>query len=144
MKEYTPLSPCNVVLNPDSESDLIVTEESIFKKLSALIPTKAPGPDEIPCWLLKDNADILACPLTTIMNSSFREAHVPQSWKRANIIPIPKQKPVSDVNKHVSMTPILYKLAEDFIVDEFVKPTVLKIVDPKQFGTAPSHAPTML
>ena len=75
------------------------------------------------------------------MNSSFRETRVPQSWKRANIIPIPKQKPISDVNKHlrpISLTPILSKLAEDHIVDEFVKPAVLKKVDPQQFGTVSS------
>ncbi len=63
-----------------------------------------------------------------------------KSWKRANIIPIPKQKPISDVNKHlrpISLTPILSKLAEDYIVDEFVKPAVLKKVDPQQFGTVP-------
>ena len=140
MREYIPLSPCNGVLDTDTESDLIVTEESVFKKLSALIPTKAPGPDDVPGWLLKENADILERPITTIVNSSFRETRVPQSWKRANIIPIPKQKPISDVNKHlrpISLTPILSKLAEDYIVDEFVKPAVLKKVDPQQFGTVP-------
>ncbi len=140
MREYIPLSPCNGVLDTDTESDLIVTEESVFKKLSALIPTKAPGPDDVPGWLLKENADILERPITTIVNSSFRETRVPKSWKRANIIPIPKQKPISDVNKHlrpISLTPILSKLAEDYIVDEFVKPAVLKKVDPQQFGTVP-------
>ena len=57
------------------------------------------------------------------MNSSFREARLPQSWKEADIIPIPKQKPVKDVNKHlrpISLTPILSKVAEDYVVWRFL------------------------
>ena len=37
-----------------------VTEHSIYRKLASLNPTKASGPDNIPAWLLKENADILA------------------------------------------------------------------------------------
>ena len=45
-----------------------------------------------------------------------------------------------DVNKHlrpISLTPVLSKLAEDFVVDLYTKPLVLAKVDPRRFGTVP-------
>ena len=37
---------------------------------------------------------------------------------------------------------ILSKLAEETVVDRFVKPTVLKQIDPRQFGTVPGSSTT--
>ena len=105
-----------------------------------LNPTKATGPDGIPCWLLKENADIFARPVMSIINCSFLESRLPPSWKEADMVPIPKQKPVNDVNKDlrpISLTPVLSKVAEEYVVGCFVKPAVLKKVDPQQFGTLP-------
>ena len=99
----------------------------------------------MPSWLLKENADLLALPISNILNCSFREARLPQSWKKADITPIPKQKPVHDVSKHlrpISLTPILSKVAEDYIVQEFLKPAVLKKINPRQFGTVPGSCTT--
>ena len=65
------------------------------------------------------------------------EARLPSSWKEANISPIPKQKPILDVNSHlrpISLTPILSKVADDFVVEGFVKPALLKKVDSHRFG----------
>ena len=39
--------------------------------------------------------------MTDILNSSFQEARLPQSWKDADITAIPRQKPIYDVNKHL-------------------------------------------
>jgi len=61
------------------------------------------GPDDIPGWLLKKNADLLAPPIMDVMNSSFREGRLPLSWKEADIVPIPKQRPIQDVNKHLDV-----------------------------------------
>jgi hypothetical protein len=58
-------------------------------------------------------------------------------WKHAYIISIPKEKPIREVNKHLrpkSPTPIISKIAEDFIVEDFVKPAVLQRIDPNQEG----------
>ena len=121
-----------------------VSEMSVSKKLANLIKTKATGPDGIPAWLLKENSDILGAPISDILNSSYQEASLPQSWKCADIVPIPKQKPVQEVNKDlrpISLTPIISKVAEDYIVDEFVKPAVLRRVDPNQYGAIPRSSP---
>ena len=108
-------------------------------------PTIVCGPDGIPSWILKENSDILAFPVSEILNCSYQEACLPQYWKHADIILIPKQKPVREVNKHlrpISLTPIISKVAEDYIVEDFVKPAVLRRIDSNQFGTIPRSSPT--
>ncbi|XP_032238256.1 uncharacterized protein LOC116618539 [Nematostella vectensis] len=116
-----------------------------LQKLSALNPRKASGPDGIPGWVLNESADLLATSVTDILNCFFREARLPQSWKDANITPVPKQKPISDVNKHlrpIFLTPVLSKVAEDYVVEHFVKPAILAKVDRRQFGTVPGSNTT--
>lgn len=144
MNSFTPLSPS---VPPDVPPVNLpsVTEYCVFKKLASLSPHKASGPDNVPAWLLKENADILAPVVTDILNSSYSEGRLPSSWKHADITPIPKQTPVHNINKHlrpISLTPILSKLAEEFIVDQHVKPAVLAKVDPRQFGTVPGTSTT--
>lgn len=66
---------------------------------------ESPSPDGIPTSLMKD-----------ILNCSFSEGYPPPSWKTANIVPIPKQKPVKNVSEdlhHISPTPVLSKIAEE-------------------------------
>ncbi|EDO37333.1 predicted protein [Nematostella vectensis] len=104
MNVFEPLSEkCH--LTPESEEHaytLQVSQLSVLKKLATqLNPSKACGPDGMPGWILKEKADLLAEPVTDILNCSFKEARLPQSWKDADIAPVPKQKPVLDVNKHL-------------------------------------------
>ena len=99
----------------------------------------------IPSWLLKENADLLAPVVSDIIKCSVAEARLPQSWKHADIVPIPKQVPVYDVNRHlrpISLTPVLSKVAEEFVVEQYVKPAVLAKVNPRQFGTIPGSSTT--
>ena len=116
-----------------------LSEFSIFRKLCSINPAKAQGPDGIPGWLLKENADLLAPPIMDIMNTSFREGRLPLSWKEADIIPVPKQRPIQDP---ISLTPILSKFAEDYVFHDFVIPAVLKKIDKRQYGTIPKSCTT--
>ena len=63
----------------------------------------------------------------------------------ANVTPLSKQKPVLDINVHlrpISLTPVLSKVAEEVVVERYVKPAILKIVDGRQFGTVPRSSTT--
>jgi hypothetical protein len=114
-------------------------------KMSMLNSTKAEGPDGIPAWLLKENADLLAKPITDTLNCSYREGKLPMSWKNADIVPVPKQKPAKYVNKDlrpISLTPILSKVAEEFVIQEYVMPAILKEIDGDQFGSIPKSSTT--
>ena len=126
--------------NNESHAVNTITKFSTFKKLSALNSSKAQGPDGIPVWLLKENADPLAGPVSEILNSLFHETRLPPSWKEADVVPVPKQRRIDDINKHlrpISLTTTLSKLAEDHIVEKYVEPAVLQKIDPRQFGTIP-------
>jgi len=86
------------------------------------------------------NADLPAAPIADIFNSSYREGRLPPSWKEADVVPVPKQRPVQDINKHlrpISLTPILSKIAEEYVVA-----AVLSKIDPQQFGTVPKSSTT--
>lgn len=47
--------------------DIRTTEYSVFVQLSQLNSSKAPGPDGLPSWFLKENADVLAKPVSDIL-----------------------------------------------------------------------------
>ena len=117
----------------------------VFKKLSSLNPKNASGPDNIPTWLLKENADLLAPFVTKIIKRSLSEAKVPTTWKHADVVAISKQTPVLDVNKHlrpISLTPVLSKVAEEFVVEHHIKPVVMETIHPRKFGTIPGSSTT--
>ena len=145
MRSFTPI-PADYVIDPTNSATqqpaFVVSKESVYKKLIKLNRTKAHGPDG---WVLKENADLLAEPIADILNSSYREGRLPPSWKEANVVPVPEQKPVQDINKHlrpISLTPILSKIAEEYVVESYVKPAVLQKIDPQQFGTIPKSSTT--
>ena len=55
----------------------------------------------------------------------------------ADVVPISKQNPVTNVKKHlrpISLTPTISKPAEDFVVSLHVYPAVLDVIDTNQFG----------
>ena len=121
-------------------SALVITESQVFTKLVSLKSSKAPGPDSILGWLLKENACALAEPISEILSSSYYENKLPSSWKMADVSPIPKQKPVQDISKHlrpISLTPVISKLAVEFVVDRFIKPAILQIADSRHYGVIP-------
>ena len=94
------------------------------------------GPDDIPTWVLKDHANILAAPLTAIFNSSLREGVIPNEWKMANVIPLPKTKPMISVEtdiRPISRTPIVAKVCESIVLG-WVDDIVGDMIDDKQFG----------
>ena len=84
-------------------------------------------------------------PVYEILNSSFHETHLLPSWKEVDVVLVPNQRPINDINKHlhpISLMPILSKLAENHIVEKYVKPAVLQKLDPRQFGTTPKSSTT--
>lgn len=70
-------------------------------KLPSLNSTKVSGPHGIPAWLLRENSDFLTEPVKDNLSCSFKESCIPPYWKSAEVVPVPKEKPVKDVNKHV-------------------------------------------
>ena len=148
MARYAPLSsvPRQHLIQPaQSDTVITVTSNAVFQNLLKLNPKKAHGPDGIPSWLLKENVDLLTGPIAAILNCSYRECTLPPVWKKADVVRIPKEKPIPDINRQlrpISLTPILSKLAEEFVVMIYVKPAVMELIDSKKFGTVPDSCTT--
>ena len=108
--------------------------ESALRKVKV---DKAMGPDNVPAWILRDFAHILAGPLTAIFNSSLREGVLPSLWKTATIIPIPKKHPPKTIEKDlrtISLTPIVCKVFESIMLKR-VDETLNHKLDTRQFGS---------
>ena len=81
-----------------------------------------------------------------MLNLSFYEQSIPTAWKMADVVPLQKKKRVNISEKDlrpISLTPCVSKVAEEFIVDDYVKPAVLEMIDKTQYGAIPYSSTTM-
>ena len=115
----------------------IVSVEQTFLILHQIQPGKSQGPDHIPGWLLQMGASVLAEPVCSILNASFREQKVPALWKSADICPLPKVPNPTRIEKDlrpISLTPILAKCME-----RCARPWILEflddVLDSAQYGS---------
>ncbi len=147
MQEYQPLQDnpfTDTIIVPDYEFTNI-TEFSTYNILKKLNTRKASGLDGISNWILKDYAEVLAKPVCSVLSSSYKEQRLPSSWKYADVTPLPKQKTITDINKHlrpISLTSCISKVGEEFIVSNYIAPAILKIIDPNQYGAIPKSSTT--
>ena len=99
---------------------------------------KAPGPVGLSSWVLnKGLRGILSATISDILNVSDKWQKPPSVWKLADVTPLPKVKQVLDPKKElrrISLTPVLSKIAEDFIVLDYIKPALEEKVALNQFG----------
>ena len=111
----------------------VITTENALQRIKI---NKAMGPDNIPACILRDNASILAAPITAIFNSSLREGFIPAMWKAPNVVPLPKRNPPRLIEKDIrpiSLTPIVSKVFESIVMTRVGRILEGKI-DDNQFG----------
>ena len=132
MSDFEPLTEEVCVMENAEDEPIQVTPDVVVKKLCQLSITKANGPDNLPNWLLKTYADIIAPVVTDILNCLFQACKVPKAWKMPDVPPIPKHSKITDFNK----------VAEGFIIDKELKPVPLKSLDPQQYGFIPKSCTT--
>jgi exonuclease III len=71
---------------------LIIAQPGVEKLLLRLNTSKATGPDNIPCRVLKELAPELAPALTALFNQSLSLGTIPVDWSKAFISPIFKKR----------------------------------------------------
>ena len=146
LEEYRLASALLPLPLEESPEFLEVSEDRVYRTLNSLNPAKACGPDRIPNWLLKEYAELLAVPVTRILNFSYKEQRLPCVWKLADVSPLPKKKPVKEIKKDlrpISLTPNMSKIAEGYVVDDFIKPAALQVLDDRQYGAVPKSSTTL-
>ena len=101
------VEPALLEIGPEVEVPEI-SERYVWNTLSSLKKT-ATGPDQIPYWVWKDQAEIFTPIITRLWNLSLATHQWPRSWKRANINPLPKvDVPVARGDfRGINVTPVM-------------------------------------
>ena len=93
-------------------ANLKICEKRVAKLLREVDPSKADGPDELPCRILRELAEDIAPILTDIYTQSLSSGELPFTWKSAYISPIFKKGVVCEAENYrpVSLTCIPCKI----------------------------------
>ncbi|RMC14066.1 hypothetical protein DUI87_09153 [Hirundo rustica rustica] len=102
----------------EQNGPLIIEEVAVRELLKCLDIHKSMGPDGIHPRVMRELADELAKPLSTIYHQSWLTGEVLDDWKLANVIPIHKKDVKKDPGNYrpVSLTSVPGKIMEQFIL----------------------------
>jgi len=134
--------PCSNFAS-SSLNNIKIRAKVVKTKLLHLKSSKATGPDGIPARVLRECADVLSKPLSSLFSLSLFHGVVPKEWKCANVIPIYKADGKSDPNNYrpISLLPIISKVMESIINDHLRKHLFgLRLISNHQFGFRPKHS----
>jgi hypothetical protein len=111
--------------------------------LSKITKTAA-GSDNIPYWVFSKCSFELADIVAHIFNCSLSSGTLPNQWLSAVITPVPKiTNPVSLSDfRPISVTPILSRIIEKFIVNHWLRPAINPPDIADQFGFRPTGSTT--
>ena len=113
---------------------------TIFTKLN---PNKSPGYDLITDKILKELLKKAIIYITTLCNAIIHTSHLPNQWKVARIIIIPKSgKPPNEVTSYgpISLLPIMSKLFAKLLVVQLKTPvSENKLLPDYQLGFRNNH-----
>ncbi len=120
-----------------------VSEAYVGSLLRRLKTGKAVGLDNIPAHLLVDSADIVAKPLTEIINTSLQCGVVPLEWKVAHVVPLFKKGKAENMDNYrpISIMPAISKVLERVVHHQLL--THLQsheILSPYQCGFRKCHS----
>ena len=95
----------------------LATESFILKQLQSLKTDKATGLDGLSAKYLKLSAQVIAKPLTAILNQSIQSSSYPNALKKAKVTPIFKKGSKADINNYrpISVLPIINSIFERHI-----------------------------
>ncbi len=103
------------------------------------------GPDELPHWFWNTYAYDIAPVITIIFNSSIKLGIVPDSWKLANLLPVPKESPLTESNqlRPISLTNIIVRLFERAIYITELVQVMENAIHKDQFAYKRGYSSTM-
>ena len=136
-KDIQPLDK-NIIPPPSEKipSKYIISVMEVENEMAKISLNKSMGPDNIPNWIIRDLAPIIAPAVTSIFNSSLQDGYVPSLWKCANISPIPKVSIPENIEtdlRPISLTSVLSKIFESFIAG-WIWDIVKDKLNKNQFG----------
>ena len=134
--DLQPLCADSEITSTAIPDEYTILPQTVLAKLERIKIYKAPGPDDLPNWLMRDFAAWLCEPLCAIFNASVREGNVPSMWKKADVLPMPKVHPPTCIEsdiRPISLTPTVSKILES-IIGNWILEIVDSQLDDHQFG----------
>ena len=100
-----------------------VTEAKVLKAIKQMKNKKSAGRDEITQEQMIMGAEVLAIPLTRIINASITEGKFPDIWKSAVVTPVLKKGSSKDKTNYrpVSCLSVLSKVLEKIVCTQITK-----------------------
>ena len=92
--------PAITILQGQTLTNIIITEEEVKSTLLTLKSGKSSGPDNINNRILKELAIPLSKPLCSLFNISLAKGIFPDVWKHANVTPLYKKDDPSLVSNY--------------------------------------------
>jgi retron-type reverse transcriptase len=115
-----------------------ISTRQVHVALTNLKSSTATGPDEIPAFILKELAPIIAPTIAKIFNSSLSQGVVPGAWKQANVSPVYKSKGSRmDATNYrpISILPVLARTLEKIVASQLYDFCDSRdVIPPQQFG----------
>ena len=104
-------------------SNIPLTVDTVYKKLVSLNVCKAPGPDNMHPYILKESCENLCSSLFYIFRKSPDNGTIPQDWKTANVTPFFKKGQKQKVNNYhpISLLSQVGKILVSIICDVMTK-----------------------
>ena len=94
--------------------EILCSESEVSDHLASLDVSKSSGHDGISARMLKSTAYSIVPSLTKLFNLLLRSNTIPSAWKKALIVPVPKNTGLTDPANYrpISLLPIVSKLLE--------------------------------
>ncbi|KFV79947.1 hypothetical protein N308_11790, partial [Struthio camelus australis] len=101
----------------------LVEEDCVTDHLGKLDTHRSMDPDGMHPRVLRELADVIARPLSIILERSWRSGEVPEDWKKACVSPVFKKGKKEEPGNYrpVSLTSIPGKVMEQLILEVITK-----------------------
>ena len=135
--------PSDISVTATQLRDFVISDDKILKIIRNLNQNKAHGWDEISVRMIKLCDESLTLPLRLIFESCLRHGIFPETWKRANVVPVNKknEKNLKENYRPISLLPIFSKSLEKLIYESLYSHLERgNFLNPNQSGFRPGDS----